>query len=183
VWNLVLQGAQGQSFETPDPETVKELRHRTHKTIKKATEDYDRFRFNTMLAALMEFTNYLSKVREAESADSSSWQEAINALLLLLAPTAPHLAEELWGRTSHEYSIHNQILPRWDDELVREEEISLVVQVNGKVRGKCIVAADISEEDAREVALNQDNVKAHLQGKQIAKVIYVPGKLVNIVAR
>ena len=182
VWNLVLRDGQNTPFEAPDSGVASELRHRTHKTIKKATEDYERFRFNTMLAALMEFTNYLSKVQELGSADRSSWQEAIDALLLLLAPTAPHLTEELWGRTGHEYSIHNQMLPQWDEILVREEEISLVVQVNGKVRGKCLVAADISEEDAQEVALNQDNVKAHLQGKQIAKVIYVPGKLVNIVA-
>ena len=183
VWNLVLQKGTGELSKPVDPDVVKELRRRTHKTIRKATDDYERFRFNTMLAALMEFTNYLAKVRETESVDALSWQEAVDALLLLLAPTAPHLAEELWVRTGHKYSVHNQSWPQWQEEFAREEEITLIVQVNGKVRDKVIVPASISEEEAQSLALSQDRIKSHLEGKQIAKVIFVPGRLVNIVVR
>jgi leucyl-tRNA synthetase len=182
VWNLALRDPRDLP-EQGDAAAMKELRHRTHKTIKKAAEDGERFQFNTMLAALMEFTNYLSKAHDSGKIDRASWREAIDALLLLLAPTAPHLTEELWVRTGHQYSIHSQLLPKWDDRLVREEEISLVVQINGKVRGRCTAPADISEETAQELALSQDNVRSHLEGKQVVKVIYVPGKLVNIVVR
>jgi len=184
VWNLVLEG---EEIVFPGPEAAqdadKELRHRRHKTIKKVTGDLERFRFNTMLAVLMEFTNYLGKVAQERSVSASVWREAIDALLLLLAPTAPHLAEELWAKTGHSYSIHNQAFPIWEEALVAEERINLVIQVNGKVRDKVVVSSSISEAEAKELALAQPRVRAHLEGKEVTKLIYVPGKLVNLVAR
>ncbi len=184
VWNLVIQG-ETTTFpeEVLDQEAVKELRHITHKTIKKVTEDLERFRFNTMLASLMEFTNYLAKIGEARVVGRLAWREAIDTLLLLLAPTAPHLAEELWTRTGHPYSIHNQSFPLWDEKLVAEEQITLVIQVNGKLRDKVTVPAYIGEAEARELALNRERVKTHLKGKEVAKVVYVPQRLVNVVVR
>jgi leucyl-tRNA synthetase len=155
----------------------------THKTIKKVTEDLGRFRYNTMLACLMEFSNYLGKVLAEESVDARSWREARDALILLLAPTAPHLAEELWTRTGHAYSIHQQRLPGWDEELAAEEQITFVIQINGKVRDKVMVPASIGEAEARELALSQPRVKAFLEGKQLASVVYVPQKLVNLVVK
>jgi len=191
VWNLVL-GTYAEdaskivqaAFDGRDgsSKAEKELRHITHKTIKRVTEDLERFRFNTMLAALMEFTNYLGNVEE-KLVSSAAWQEAIDALLLLLAPTAPHLAEELWARTGHPYSIHNQAFPTWDEALVAEEEFTLVIQVNGKLRDRVNVPVSITEEQARELALSRERLKHYLEGSEVARIIYVPRRLVNIVVK
>jgi len=178
VWNLV---TTDYANRTVDLEAEKELIHITHRTIKKVTADLEKFRFNTMLASLMEFSNYLSKVKEREVASDSLWREAISYLLLLLAPTAPHLAEELWTMTGHPYSIHNQAWPKYDEELAKEEEITLVIQVNGKLRDKVLVPASISEVEAKELALSRERVKAYIDGKKLSNVIYVPSRVVNIV--
>ena len=180
VWSLV---ETGYTRQTVKPEAEKELLHITHKTIKKVSEDLEKFRFNTMLASLMEFTNYLSRVKESGNVATSLWQEAITYLLLLLAPTAPHLAEELWARTEHSYSIHNQSWPKWDEELAKEEEIILAIQINGKLRDKLLVPVSITEAEARELVVGRERVKACTAGRRIDKVIYVPGRVVNIVAR
>ena len=131
----------------------------------------------------MELTNYLSKVKEAGSVTQADWKEAIDTFLLLLAPLAPHIAEELWERTGHEYSIHSQSWPQWDEELARDEEITLVVQVNGRLRDRLTVPISITEEEARQMALERPRVKAHVEGRETVRVIYVPQKLVNIVVR
>jgi leucyl-tRNA synthetase len=184
VWNLVLQGQESPLPKaTADQSTVKELRHVTHKTIKRVTDDLEKFRYNTMLALLMEMTNYMSKVQVDRSADAASWQEAVDALLLMLAPVTPHFAEELWTRTGHAYSIHNRTFPAWDKDLAAEEQVTLVVQINGKVRDKVEVPASITEAEARELALSQPRVKSFLGGRQTEKIIYVPKRLVNIVVK
>ncbi len=181
VWNLALAEAATGGQQRVDPEAENQLRRQTHKTVKKVAEDIEKFRFNTMLAALMEFTNYLTKVKEGGEVGEGLWGQAIDTLLLLLAPSAPHLAEELWERNGRPYSIHNQPFPTWDEALVEEESIDLVIQVNGKLRDRVAVPATISEAAARELALSNKRVRAHLDGKEIKKVIYVPGRLVNIV--
>jgi leucyl-tRNA synthetase len=104
-------------------------------------------------------------------------------LLLLLAPTTPHFAEELWSRTGHQYSTHNQPWPQWDEALAKEEEITLVVQVNGKLRDRLTVPASITEAEAKEKALASPRVKAYLEGKKLVNAVYVPGRLVNLVAK
>jgi leucyl-tRNA synthetase len=101
----------------------------------------------------------------------------------MLAPVTPHFAEELWARTGHVYSIHNQPFPAWDKELAAEEQITLVIQINGKVRDKVEVPASITEAEARDLAVSQPRVKSFLTGKQTEKVIYVPKRLVNIVVK
>ena len=131
----------------------------------------------------MEFTNYLAKVKETGSVTSSDWEEAIDTLLLLLAPTAPHLAEELWQQTGHTYSIHNQSWPQWDNELAKDEEITLVVQINGRLRDRIIVPASITETEAKQIALERERVKTYLWDKKITNIIYVPARLVNLVVR
>jgi len=178
VWSLV---TTEYASHVVDLETEKEFLHLTHKTIKEVTVDLERFRFNTMLASLMEFSNYLSKVKESRMVSGSLWWEAISYFLLLLAPTAPHLAEELWTRTGHSYSIHNQPWPEYDQKLAKEEEITLVIQVNGKLRDKVLVPASISEVEAKELALGRERVKAYIDGKKLTRVIYVPKRVVNIV--
>jgi leucyl-tRNA synthetase len=136
-----------------------------------------------MIAALMEFTNYLTGVKEAGSVAPNTWKEAIKTLMLLLAPTTPHLAEELWQRSGHEYSIHNQGWPGWDEEVAKDEEVTLVIQVNGKLRDRIAVPVSITEGEATRLAQDSQRVKSHLDNKKIIKTIYVPGKLVNLVVK
>ena len=185
VWNLVLGGySGGGEVSPPDRQKAeRELSRIAHQTIRKVTDDLERIRFNTMIAALMELTNYLDKVRQDGAVSSLHWTEAVDALLLLLAPTAPHLAEELWQRTGHSYSIHNQGWPQWDEEMAKDEEVTLVVQVNGKLRDRIVVPVSIAEAQARQLALESKRVKTYLEGKEIVKTIYVPGRLVNLVVR
>jgi leucyl-tRNA synthetase len=178
VWSLALNGYKSSSSQGDE-----ELLRMTHQTIKKVTEDIERIRFNTMVAALMEFTNYLGKVKETGGVAEGVWNGAVRTLLLLLAPSAPHLAEELWQRCGYQYSIHNQAWPEWDESLVARDEFTLVVQVNGKVRDKLTVPVTVTEDEAKRLAMEQEKVKPHLEGKQVVKVIYVPGKLVNIVVK
>jgi leucyl-tRNA synthetase len=180
VWGLVVSPPR---FGEQPQGDVRELRRVTHQTIRKASEDIERFHFNTLLAALMEMTNGLVKAREAGPVDEGVWNEAVESLLLLLAPVAPHIAEELWQRSGRPYSVHQQAWPAWDEELAREDEITLVVQVNGKVRDRIQAPTGIDEERARELALASERVRQFTDGKQIAKVIYVAGKLVNVVVR
>jgi len=188
IWSLVLDDRSRDDPEAALADlsasgATKELRHVTHKTIKKVTEDMERFRFNTMIAALMEFTNYMGKVRDEQIVDSITWREAIDTLLLLIAPSAPHIAEELWARIGHPFSVHNQAFPRWDEALVAEEGFNLVIQVNGKLRDRVPVPVSITEAEARELALGQERVRRYVEGGQIVRVIYVPQRLVNIVVK
>lgn len=180
IWNLVLASYNPKIIS---PKANQELIRTTHRTIKKATEDIEGFHFNTMLSCLMEFTNYLSKVKEKGEVEAPVYTQAIETLLLLLAPTAPHLTEELWHRLGKPYSIHNQRWPQYDEELAKEEEFTLVIEINGRLRDKVKVPASISEEEAKRIALNREKIKAHLQGKEIERIIFVPGRLVNIVAK
>jgi leucyl-tRNA synthetase len=178
VWSLATTDYVSHAVA---PRDEKECLHVVHKTIKKATADLERFRFNTMLASLMEFTNYLSKVTETGTVSDSVWRESIDVFLLLLAPAAPHLAEELWAQTGHPHSVHNQAWPEYDEELAKEEEVTLVIQINGKLRDKVLVPASMSEAEAKELALGRERVKAYIDGKRVNNVIYVPNRVVNIV--
>ena len=186
VWGLIVEplplnpsahgGAEGGT-------EVAGLRRITHKTIRTCTEHMENFRFNVYLAALMEYTNALVRLRETPVAHTPAWQEAQRTLVLLLAPVTPHLAEELWARLGGPYSVHQQRWPEWNAELAADEVITLVVQVNGKVRDRLQVPADISEADAKARALASENVRRHLDSKTVKEVFYVPGRLVNIVVR
>jgi leucyl-tRNA synthetase len=113
----------------------------------------------------------------------TSWQTAIEKLMLLIAPSVPHMAEELWAQTGHTYSIHNQKWPAWQENLIQVEQVTLVVQINGKLRDRISVPVSISEEAARKLAFESPRIKPHIEGKQIVNAIYVPGKLVNLVVK
>ena len=180
VWNIVLEEYESKTI---DAQAAKELERFTHQTIKKTTGDMDRLRLNTMIAGLMELTNYLNKVKESANVPLEDWQKSIEALVIMIAPTAPHLAEELWHRLGHTESVHNQKWPQWDEALAKEDEITLVVQVNGKLRDRPTVPASITEEEAKKMARGSEKVQPFIQGKTIVNVIYVPGKLVNIVVK
>ena len=181
VWDIAQRDASSLDAQSTDDEAVRSLVRMIHKTVKKVEDDVERFKFNTALAAMMELTNHMGRAWDDGGVDSASWQDAVEKLLLLLAPIAPHITEELWERTGRPYSIHNQPLPQWDDELARDEEITLVVQVNGRVRDRIQAPASIAEDEARTLALESHKVQPYLDGSQIKQVIYVPGRLVNVV--
>ncbi|MCX6761493.1 MAG: leucine--tRNA ligase [Candidatus Moranbacteria bacterium] len=150
------------------------LNNLLHKTIKKVSEDIETMHFNTAISQLMILANALEKEGNLYSIHYTSF-------LILLSPFAPHLAENLWEKLGHSESIFQEKWPEYDPELIRDEEIELVIQVNGKVRDTVKVSADISEEEATKLALESEKVKNHTSGKEIKKVIFVKGRLINIV--
>jgi leucyl-tRNA synthetase len=179
VWNLVLEDLPAQAND----EARRELLRVTHQTIRKVTNDTDQLQFNTMIASLMEYTNYLIKVKESGAITSTDWKDTVDILLKLLAPTAPHTMEELWHLTGHKDSIHNQSWPKWDEKLAKEDEITLIVQVNGKLRDRITVPSSITEAEAKKVAGDSSKVKSFTEGKEVVNIIYVPGRLINIVVK
>ena len=162
-------------------ETKRVLRRKVHQALKRVTRDFEQFQFNTIISSLMELLNEMYKARDAGAAGSSEWSEALEIYLKMLAPVAPHISEELWMRLGKPYSIHTQKWPAVDEAAAREDEITLVVQVNGKLRDRVIVPADVSDEKAKAAALASEAVKKHLEGKTPKQVVYVKGRLVNIV--
>jgi leucyl-tRNA synthetase len=195
VWNLVHEtggGRRRDGASAPRPPARqrgessnsdhRELPHWTHKTIKKVTDDLRGFHFNTALAALMEFVNYLYGVKD-EKVTTPQWREALRALVLLLAPMTPHIAEELWEQMGESYSVHTQRWPTLDEALARAETTVLVLQVDGKVRDRIQIPMDLAAPQARELALRNEKVRKFIEGRQVADVVVVPGRLVNIVTK
>ncbi len=180
LWAITLEEPRKREAATPEAE--KQLRKAQHSAVKAVTQDLENFSFNTAIARMMEFTNALSKGKAALWG-TEVWEEAIETMLLLLAPVTPHLAEELWARLGKPYSIHQQSWPSYDERYLIEETITLPIQINGKVRGRITVPADADEETIKAKALAETNVRRHLEGKQIVKIIIPKRKLVSIVAR
>ncbi|GAB4147230.1 MAG: leucine--tRNA ligase [Candidatus Promineifilaceae bacterium] len=178
VWTLAQSNYQPGQI---DADADRALRRKTHQTIRKVSADLESFSFNTAVAALMELRNAMERAGKAANVTAASWTEAIHNMLLLLAPIAPHITEELWAQRGHPYSIHQQAWPAWDADLARDELITLAVQVNGKVRDKIEVDANISDADAEAAALASPRVQEWLNGSPPRKVIVIPRRLVNIV--
>ena len=151
-------------------------------TVKKVSEDLERFKFNTSISTLMEFTNSLSKIWSA-GCNNDLWKESIIILIKLLSPMAPHITEELWELNGQEFSVHNQEFPSWDDQLISTDTKTIVVQVNGKVRSQFDIEGTKSEEEIFQIASNNEKVQENLTGKEIIKKIYVKDKLVNFVVK
>ena len=165
-----------------DSDTEKNLNRLLHKTIMRVGEDIEKFKYNTAISALMQFTNALGEDKLFESIDYEQWLNLTRNLYMMMAPIAPHLSEELWEKSGMKSSVHIQEWPKYDADLAKDDEITLVVQVNGKVRAKISASANITEAEANEIAMEDPGVQKHTQGLEIRKVIYVPGKLLNIVA-
>ena len=178
VWTTILEPV---SLVKVNETAIKALRRKVHQSVRAVTCDFDRFEFNTIISSLMELLNEMQRVKP-ETYGTPAWEESVELYLKLLAPVAPHISEELWERTGHPYSIHTQSWPKVDEDAAAQDEITLVVQVNGKVRDRITVPADISEDDAKNSALASEAVIKSLEGKQPRQVIYVKGRLVNIVA-
>jgi leucyl-tRNA synthetase len=184
TWNLLLEQPQGKD-QLPEatPAQVQALRRAVHQTIKKVEDDIESFAFNTVISALMELTNTLSRAQDSAWYPDAVWGEAMRSLLLMLAPIAPFMAEEVWLRLGGTYSVHQQKWPQYDAEAAREESFTLVVQVNGKVRGKVELPVGVSQEEAKQKAFADPHVQKWITGKTIDNVVYVPGRLMNLVVK
>lgn len=163
----------------------RDLRRVLHHTIKKVTDDIgNRFNFNTAISAIMELVNFMYNIKEQNATiNSGVAREVVSGLLRLLAPFAPHIAEELWSNTINEGSVHKNSWPSYDVEAAKVDEVEIVLQVNGKVRDKIVIPVGLNGKEIEEMALAQSKVKELVEGKQIVKVICVPQKLVNIVVK
>ncbi|MDO8461267.1 MAG: leucine--tRNA ligase, partial [Deltaproteobacteria bacterium] len=167
VWKLVSDGSKGNGDQ-------EESRFR-HRTIKRVSDDLHRFQFNTAIAALMEFYNHLSVEGRTPSIKS------LEALVLLLAPFAPHITEELWEILGHKESLAETPWPSYEEKWLATDEVTLMIQINGKLRSQIICPVDLAEQEVKERVLKDEKVTKHLQGASVKKVIYVPGRLVNLV--
>ena len=179
AWHTLLEPTDVKVKAGED--VLRELRRKLHQTLAAVTRDFETFGFNTVVSGLMELLNEMNSAKSAGAFGSEAWQEAESIYLRMLAPVCPHMAEELWERTGHAYSIHTQPWPEVDEAAAKEEEITLIIQVNGKLRDRLTVPVNISEEQAKSLALESENVQSYLAGKVPKKWIYVPGRLVNIV--
>ena len=188
-WNLVVEviEAQGSGVAADEAEAEKgrQVLRTLNKTIRKVTRDVDGFRFNTAVSALMELQNEVLDVWGGArgALTLAQWREVVTSMTLLLAPMAPHIAEEVWELLGHAESALTAAWPAWDDELAADEVVTVVVQVNGKLRDRLEVAVDAEKDDVLAQARAAENAARFLEGKQVVKEIYVPGKLVNFVVR
>ena len=183
VWSVVNDNWIAHKVDKTETSESKAIERLRHKTIKRVTEDLSNFRFNTALAALMEFNNVLIKQQNEPVARTATYRRALETLMQLLAPMAPHITEQLWHITNHTGSIHQTEWPIYDEAMTQDETFTLVVQVNGKVRERIEVPANITENEVRKVALENPRVAFFMGDSTIQKIIYVPGRLVNIVVR
>jgi len=183
VWNItheVIEDNYHDDHNTTDDHALKQAMHRT---IKRVTDDLESMSFNTAIAALMEVINELYKLRSSipMKVHGDTWVWAAEILIQLLAPFAPHIAEELWHELGHDDSVHTAQWPKHDEQYLASDEMTIVVQVNGKLRGQLVFAADTDEETIITAAKADSKIAEHLGGKEVKKSIYVPGKLVNFV--
>jgi len=188
VWALFTDsddaGRDSASFSpaTASDETKRTLRRRVHQTLQRVSSDFEQFEFNTIISSFMELLNDMYKAREAGATGTPEWAEARDIYLKMLAPIAPHIAEELWTtQLGKPYSIHQQTWPKVVEAAAKEDVIELPVQINGKVRDRIIIHAEASEEEIRSAALASEAVRKHLDGKEPKKVIVVQKRLVSIV--
>jgi leucyl-tRNA synthetase len=182
VWTLAKEfESAGQADEKSELETA--LTTLTHKAIKKVTEDVQNFGFNTAVAAMMEYVNELYRLKVDLPLGAPGWRETLGVTARLLAPFAPHLAEEVWQTLGGETSVHLESWPKYDEEMVKEALVDVVIQVNGKVRATITVPPETEEDALKQLALEQEAVKKHLGLKSPAKTIVVPRKLVNFVVK
>ena len=179
VWTAFTEPVE--SAGEPSEEVTKTLRRKVHQTLKNVTRSFETFEFNTIISGLMELMNEMYRARENGAYGSPAWDEAADIYVKMMSPITPHIAEEIWERHGKPYSVHTQPWPEVDEEVARADEVTLVVQINGKLRERIQVAADISDEDAKAEALASPTVQKFMEGKEPKQVIVIPGKLVNSV--
>ncbi|MFL6232469.1 MAG: class I tRNA ligase family protein, partial [Thermoanaerobaculia bacterium] len=160
-----------------------DLERDRHATIQRVTQSFQRFSFNTAVAALMELSNSLGRALEEKTASRLACEQAFDTLVQLLHPLAPHVTEELWERRGYTESLLDTSWPEHDEAKLRRERIHLVVQVDGKLRDRVEVDATADEREVREAVLASPKVQEHLAGREVAKAVLVPGRLMNLVTR
>jgi len=192
IWGLVYRmqksleavsppGTDGSAMEGVS-DAGRNLLRKTHQTMKKVTSDIEReYHFNTAIAALMELVNEMNSFEPQNAKDMQIMKFAVENTLLLLSPFTPHITEELWNHIGNPSSISEKSWPLWDEEMVREEEVELVIQVNGKLRGKLMIPCDLPDEEIKARALGDQKITEVIGQKKVRKVIVIKGRLVNIV--
>ncbi|HEY6552221.1 MAG TPA: class I tRNA ligase family protein, partial [Vicinamibacteria bacterium] len=191
AWRLVDRHAAALASSTAGqvtgdlPEAARDLRRKTHQTIQKVTADVERIHLNTAVAAFHELVNEIHRLEAAVTSGTgiAALREAIETLVLLMNPFAPHVCEEMWLRLGHEGGLVRHAWPVADEAAAREDSVELAVQVNGKVRGRITVAREAGEDEIRRSALAEPRVAEEVNGKQVTKIIVVPGRLVSLVVR
>ena len=189
IWNLVQIYSKSVSTQNQDfteaHEAVLKLRNKTHKTLSKVKDDLNRrHSFNTAIASIMELTNSIPKdflSRKASVAEKSAANEAINNILIMLSPITPHITHFLWKQMGNDNPIIDMPWPEANEELLKDKKLQIVIQINGKLRASIEIADSINQNDIETLALDNENIKKHLTGKEINKFVYVQDKLLNIV--
>lgn len=159
----------------------KELNYALNYAVKRVADDIKVFQFNTAIARMMELTNALYKYIENQKINTSLLKEAAKKLILILAPFAPHFSEELWEKTGNSYSIFNAAFPICDEKALQKDTINMALQVNGKVRISFDIPADASKEAIEKLVKETPELNRYFEGKEIKKLIVIPGKIVNVV--
>ena len=175
IWRLLVDENGNISSKVVDTDDTGKLEKVYHQTVKKVTEDFEGLRFNTAISQLMVFINDAYKAEVLP-------KQYIEGFVKLISPIVPHIAEELWSKLGNEESIAYAAWPAYDEAKLVDDEVEIVVQINGKVKAKLMVPADATREKLEEIAMGEDSIKEQIDGKTVRKVIAVPGKLVNIVA-
>ncbi|MBN2167897.1 MAG: leucine--tRNA ligase [Actinobacteria bacterium] len=186
VWRMVVERCLPRLNEGTDTESDRgihrEMRSLTHRTIKNVTRDIEQYAFNTAVSFIMELVNGIYEYTGEDTVTSPIvLREAMDTTIKILSPFAPYITEELWEKIGKKGSVHKEPWPEYDENLAKPQEITVVVQVNGKVRDKISAPAGVPEEEMKALALGSDNVKKHTEGREVKKVVVIPGKLVNIV--
>ncbi|MEA3350137.1 MAG: leucine--tRNA ligase [Chloroflexota bacterium] len=179
IWRFFADGRPELQSQNKDLEHS--LRRKLHQILKQVTHDFENFEFNTIISSLMELLNEMYAARDAGGVGADVWAEVTDLYLRMAAPVIPHVTEELWERLGKPYSIHVQSWPTVDEEAIKVDEFTLIVQVNGKLRDRISVAVGIGEDEACEAALASEAVQRFVDGKELRRVIYIEGRLINIV--
>jgi leucyl-tRNA synthetase len=176
IWRLYLDFWAPDSIgDTGDPQLERAL----HRTIRMVTEKIEGFRFNTMVSSMMEFVNMLSDRARQARWQTAEFQKSLEILLVIMAPAAPHITEELWLQTGHTYSVHQQTWPSWDAELAQSDNIDVAVQVDGRPRGVVQVDGEIDQIQIEAQARILPKVIQALNGRAVRKMIFIPGRMLN----
>ena len=182
VYDFVEEFGNGEMKEEAKSDADKKLIFKLNATIKKVGEDIRKFSFNTAISSIMELVNEMYKYKDGEM-NVELFRLCINRLMLLLSPFVPHVCEEMWEHTGHEDLIYDQSWPEYDESAIQLDTIQMVVQINGKVKDRIEVPADAEKDAIEQQALAAEKIKDLLEGKNVVKIITVPGKIVNIVAK
>jgi leucyl-tRNA synthetase len=179
VWMSFTESKSGDKVASE--KVIKDMRRKVHQTLIKVTKDFENFEFNTIISSLMELLNEMGKAKEAGADSTEAWKEAVSIYTRMMAPIVPHIAEELWMKAGGNYSIHQSEWPTADVAAAKDDEVTLVVQINGKVRDKIEISAGLSDEEIKSVAMASETIQGIVGDKEPRKVIVIKGRLINIV--